>query len=144
MYEPVINYWAVLLSAVVFFAIGSLWYGPLFGNAWTKSIGWTKESLEADGFQPNMVKSFGIMFLGSLLMAFITAHMVDFMLQVYPEMSGLMVGLNAGFWLWLGYIFSYLLSAPAFENKPWSYVFINGGYWLVGILATGAIVGVWR
>ncbi len=144
MYEPVINLWAVLVSAIVFFGIGSLWYGPLFGSIWMKAMGWTKESLEADKSQSNMALSFGLMFVASLIMAYVTAHMVDFMMQIYPEMSPVMVGLNSGFWLWLGYILAYLLTAPAFENKPWSYVFVNGGYWLLGILATGAIIGAWR
>ena len=27
-----INYWAVLVSAIASMAIGSLWYGPLFGK----------------------------------------------------------------------------------------------------------------
>lgn len=144
MYEPMINYWAVLVSAIVFFGVGAVWYGPVFGKIWMKSMGWTAESMEADKSQSNMALSFGLMFLGSLIMTYVTAHMVDFMMVVYPDMSGLMSGLTAGFWLWLGYVFAYLLTAPAFENKPWSYVFINGGYWLVGIELTGAIVGVWR
>ena len=33
MYEPTINYLAVLVSAVIFFIIGGLWYSPaLFAN----------------------------------------------------------------------------------------------------------------
>ena len=122
MYEPLINYWAVLVSAVAFFAVGSLWYGLLFGDAWMKAMGWTKESLEADKAQTNMVKSFGIMFLAGLLMTYVNAHMVDYMMKIYPEMTAVSVGLTSGFWLWLGYIFAYLLTAPAFENRPWSRV----------------------
>lgn len=144
MYEPVINYWAVLVSAVVFFGIGSLWYGPLFGKQWMKAMGLSKEAIEEDNKQNSMAVSFGIMFIGSLLMAYITAHMVDFMMQIYPEMSPLSTGLTSAFWLWLGYTVPYILTAPAFESRPWSYVFINSGYWLVGILLTGGIVGVWR
>jgi hypothetical protein len=32
----------------------------------------------------------------------------------------------------------------SFELRPWSQLGINGGFWLVGMLAMGAIVGAWR
>lgn len=144
MFEYDVNYLAVLVSAIVFFGIGSLWYGPLFGKVWMKAMGWTEDSLEADKSQTNMPLSFGLMFFGSLVMAFVTAHMVPFMMHIYPDMSGFSAGLVTGLTLWFGYVFAYLLTAPAFENKPWSYVLVNGGYWLVGIVVTGIIVGIWR
>ncbi|NQV16784.1 DUF1761 domain-containing protein [bacterium] len=144
MYESMVNYWAVLVSALVFFGIGALWYGVLFGKAWMKATGITQESLEADKAETNMVKSFGIMFISSLLMAAATAHLIDYLLVVFPDSSAISIGLTTAFWAWLGYILAYILTAPAYENRPWSYVFINGGYWLTGMLSTGLIVGLWR
>ncbi|MBT3231789.1 MAG: DUF1761 domain-containing protein [Calditrichaeota bacterium] len=144
MYVPEINYWAVLVSAVVFFLIGAMWYGPLLGKAWLKAMGWTRESLEASIGKTTMAKSFIIMFVSSLIMSYVTAHMVSFMSVVYPEIGMVQVGLSCAFWLWLGYVLSYILTAPAFERRPWSYVFINGGYWLIGMIAAGLILGYWR
>jgi len=144
MYEPVINVWAVVVSAIVFFALGTLWYGPLFGKFWMKAMGWTKETLESDKVISNMKVSFGLMFIASLIMAWVTAHMVDFMFQIYGDLTPLTIGLSNGFWLWLGYVFAYLLTAPAFEKKPWSYVLINGGYWFAGILIASLINAYWR
>lgn len=144
MYESMVNYWAVLVSALVFFGLGAVWYGPLFSKAWMKSVGMTEASLEADKAETNMVMSFGVMFISSVLMALTTAHLIDYMMFVFPESGGVSIGLTTGFWVWLGYSFSYILTAPAFERRPWSYVFINGGYWLLGLLLTGLIVGMWR
>jgi len=46
MYEPTINYLAVLVSAVIFFIIGGLWYSPLmFANPWIKAMGFSDEKL---------------------------------------------------------------------------------------------------
>jgi hypothetical protein len=143
MYEYEVNYLAILVSAIAFFGLGALWYGPLFGKQWMNAMGWTEDSLEADKSQSNMPLSFGLMFLGSLIMSFVTAHMVPFMLYIYPDMSGLSAGLVTGLTLWFGYVFAYLLTAPAFENRPWSYVLVNGGYWLTGIVLVGIIVGLW-
>jgi hypothetical protein len=49
-----------------------------------------------------------------------------------------------GFWVWLGYIASYVLTSVAFENRSWKYYFINTGYWLVGALMMGVILTVWK
>ena len=144
MYEPMVNYWAVLVSALVFFGLGALWYGPLFSKVWMQAVGVTAESLEADKGETNMVKSFGLMFLSALLMALATAHLIDYLLVVFPQSTPVRIGLTTGFWVWLGYSLSYILTAPAFEKRPWSYVWVNGGYWLVGLLCTGLIIGLWR
>jgi len=31
-----------------------------------------------------------------------------------------------------------------FERRPWSYVFVNGGYVTVALSLMGAILGAWR
>jgi len=41
-----LNWWAVLLATVLGFALGGLWYGPLFGKAWLAAMGKSAESLE--------------------------------------------------------------------------------------------------
>ena len=47
MYEPTINYLAFLVSAVIFFIIGGLWYSPLmFANPWIKAMGFSDEKLK--------------------------------------------------------------------------------------------------
>ncbi|MBU0529920.1 DUF1761 domain-containing protein [bacterium] len=140
-----INYWAILVSAIAFFILGSLWYTKvLFGNAWIKSMGKTIKQLEKEKANANMTKSFGLMFSAGLLMAFVTAFLVDIVAHAYPEASNIKLGLMTGFWIWLGYIASYVLTAVAFENRPWKYYFINTGYWLVGTLMMGVILTTWK
>ena len=143
MYD--INYIAVIVSAVVFFALGALWYNDiLFGKSWRDSMGKTDKEFEREQADSNMVVSFGLMFLGSLLMAFVTAHLVDLMAVVYPNANDIMIGLQTGFWVWFGYIAAYVLTAISFENRPWKYYFINTGYWLVGALIMGVILNLWK
>lgn len=143
MYD--INYWAVVVSSIVFFVFGALWYNDIFfGKAWRASMGKTDEEFEKDRANTNMLKSFGLMFLGSLLMAFVTAHLVDLMVVVYPNAGDIMIGLQTGFWVWFGYIAAYVLTAISFENRPWKYYFINTGYWLVGALLMGVILTIWK
>jgi hypothetical protein len=78
-------------------------------------------------------------------MAFVTAHMVDFMKVVFDGsgMSNLTIGLTAAFWLWLGYIATYSLNTVAYEDKSWQFYFINTGYQFVGLMIMGAMNAVW-
>ena len=90
MYESMVNYWAVLVSALVFFGIGMPWYTVLFGKAWIKSMGLSEADLEAQKADENMAMSFGLMFLSTLLVAVATAYLIDYMVYVFPD-SGTVV-----------------------------------------------------
>jgi len=146
MYEPTINYVAVLVSAVVFFIIGGLWYSPImFANPWIKAIGFSDEQIKEMKEKGPGPKPFIISFIGGLVMAFVTAHMVDYMKIVFgnSNMSNLTIGLTTGFWLWLGYIATFSLNSIVYENKSLKLYFINNGYQLVGLFAMGGILAIW-
>ncbi|MBE0636057.1 DUF1761 domain-containing protein [Candidatus Bipolaricaulota bacterium] len=41
------NWIAVLVGGIFNMALGSLWYGPLFGKVWLKAIGKTKDEIQS-------------------------------------------------------------------------------------------------
>jgi hypothetical protein len=46
MAYPYINVWAVLVSALAFWALGALWYSPvLFSKRWQKEVGFKEEDI---------------------------------------------------------------------------------------------------
>ena len=58
--ETSVNYFAVLVAALVTFVIGGIWYSPaVFGKAWMQENGFTEESLK----NRNMAKIFGLSFV---------------------------------------------------------------------------------
>ena len=65
MEEFDINWLALVVAAIVPLAIGSIYYGPLFGKVWQKEVGMTDDELKAG----NYAKIFGL----SLLFAFVLA-----------------------------------------------------------------------
>lgn len=146
MYEPTINILAVLVSAVLFFIVGALWYSPvMFANAWIKGMGLTEEQITEMKEKGPGAKPFIISFLGGLVMAFVTAHMVDFMKVVFGDsgMTNLSIGLTSAFWLWLGYIATFSLNSVAYEQKSWQFYFITTGYQFVGLMIMGAMNAIW-
>ena len=73
MAEAVINYLAVLVSAIVGFGIGALWYSPLlFGKVWMQLMNLSKESLEK-AKEKGMAKKFAVAFAAMLVMSYILA-----------------------------------------------------------------------
>ena len=136
-----INYIAVVVAAVANMALGSLWYGPLFGKAWMAASGVTCEKI--DGAKAKgMAKSYVLMMLGSLVMSYVLAHALIFA-STYLHASGVSAGLTAGFWNWLGFIAPVTMGVVLWEGKPWKLWCINSCYYLVALLIMGSILAVW-
>lgn len=141
-----INYLAVLVSVVVLIILGSLWYGPLFGKAYLKEVGITPEDMERFKNDPEakkkMNKSYALMALSSLVMVFVLAHALVFA-SSYMHLSGILAGLEAGFWNWIGFIVPATLGGVLWENKSWKWFGIVAGYYLVALIVAGCILALW-
>ena len=136
-----VNYWAVIVATIASMVMGFVWYGPLFGKAWIKEMGWTEEAMAAAKAK-GMAKQYALMALGSLVMSFVLAHAVVFA-SSYMQVTGLSAGLQAGFWNWLGFIVPVTLSSVLWEGKSWKLWFLNIGYYLVALLVMGSILAIW-
>lgn len=138
---PEINYLAVLVAAVVEMVVGFLWYGPVFGKQWMALSGLTSEKMDA-AKAAGMQKTYALMFVGSLVMAYVLAHAVIFA-SAYTETSGVSAGLMAGFWNWLGFVAPVTLGTVLWDGKPWKLWTLNNGYYLVSLLLMGIVLAVW-
>jgi hypothetical protein len=142
MSEVPINYLAVIISAIASMIIGALWYGPIFGKQWIALQGWSPQEMEANKAK-GMTKSYILMFVGSLVMAYVLSHSLVFAAD-YLGVYGASAGLMAGFWSWLGFIAPVTLSVVLWDGKPWKLWFLNNGYQLFNLLAMGMILALWQ
>ena len=134
-----INYPAVVVSALAYWALGALWYSPLlFERPFIALKGFTPEQLEAIRASSH-AGEIGAALLVSLVTAYVLAHFVKFTGAETPAS-----GVLAGFWLWLGFVATTNLSTVLFEGRPLGLYLINNGYHLVGLLGTGALLAAWR
>ena len=131
-----VNWLAILACAVASMIIGTVWYGPLFGKQWMKLVGLTKADMEKG--KKEMPKTYGGMFIGSLVTSYVLAVTISM-----ATVPGLMTGLTAAFWLWLGFIAAVKFSDILFVKKPVNLFLIEVGYYLVFMLVAGAILGSW-
>ncbi|HTM67847.1 MAG TPA: DUF1761 domain-containing protein [Candidatus Binatia bacterium] len=142
-----INYLAVLACGVSSMVVGSLWYGPLFGKPWAKLMGFTPEKMEAMKKDPagkkKMMRSYGLMFLGSLVMAYVLAHAIVFA-GAYLKVTGAPAGLMGALWNWLGFIVPVSMGVVLWDGKPWKLFFINVGHYLASLCVMGLILSLWK
>ena len=93
----------------------------LFGVAWKRANRFGSDQPPAPAG-----RVFAIIFLLSLVMS-----------------VNLAFGTAAGFAAGLGWVAMGIGIVALFENRPWSYVFVNGGYLTVALTLMGAILGGW-
>lgn len=137
-----VNYWAVVAAAVFMMILGAVWYGPLFGKKWAALMGFAlPDAMDAET-RRKMLKSYGLMALGALVMSFSLSHALTFA-SAYLGVGGVYAGLQAGFWNWLGFIVPVTMGTVLWEDKPWTLWFINVGYYLLGLLSIGVLLAIW-
>jgi hypothetical protein len=138
--EIAINYWAVLVAAVASVVLGSLWYGPLFGKKWMELNGMSmpdpKPPVSA------MVKPAIMSIIGTVFMSLVLARLIS-VGEAYLGFGGAANGLATAAMAWIGFVVPVNLNFTAWEGKPWALFAINTGYWLVLMLAVGAMLAVW-
>lgn len=141
MPEISVNYLAILVCGIASMVLGFLWYGPLFGKAWMASMGMNPNLSPAEikAMQSKAGPGYAVMFIGSLVMAYVLTHVL-----VAREATTIFDGLHIGFAMWIGFVGIIGMSVKFFENKPWSYYFINRGYDLVNILIFSVILVSWK
>lgn len=129
------NHWAVLVSAIVLWLLGATWYSPLlFAKPWIEIVG-RQMGEKPKGVVHGMIASF----VGDLLLAFVLAHIVGWS---GADTAGW--GIFVGVLMWIGFVAAPLYPQRIYEGRPFRYFAINGGYWLVGLIAVGALLAVWR
>jgi hypothetical protein len=145
---PEINILALIVAALVPNIIGALYYGPIFGNTWLKSFGKTKAEMEAG----NQV----LTYIGALLLAFVIAFFLNFILQaVHKDIGedGTLVtssfntfkhGAFHGFFFCLGFVVPAIVSLGLFHKAKASNIFLNTGFWLICFTLMAGIIDVWH
>ena len=134
-----LNWLAVIVGAVIYFALGALWYSPmLLGRQWQRSIGWDPERTPPE-MKPT---TYLVPFLAYLVMA-IAIRLLAAATGTDELGEGLVLGVVAGAGLLLMHT---LVDATFDPNKPepWTWFAINGSYHLIGVIIVAVVVAVWR
>lgn len=160
------NFWLAFVIPLVAFAVGAVWYGPLFGKAWQRLAGVTDADIE----QSNMIKVMGLAyvfaFFVALLLQMVVIHQFGLsgMFGMLPEWgdagSALWQDLNAldakygmytrhrhfghgalhGGFFGLAFVGPILATHANFARQTWRLPAIHTGYWVVTLALMGGLI----
>ncbi len=131
---PEVNIWAIIVSAILCMAIGTLWYSPLlFGKLWLSLTG-NKEPDMKDA-----PKIYLGAFINSLVMSFILATLI-YWIGANTWRDGALVG----FLVWLGFNATAHFSGVLWEKKPIKLCLLHTANMLITLLVIGALLAWWR
>ena len=143
MHVPPVNYLAVLVTGIVIFALGGLWYSPvLFVKKWLALQGRTVEQERAQAASANMP----VMYLSAFITALITAWVMALVFAHFNRSIELSWahGVLFGFLFWLGFAATTSYATAIFSGKPKQLWLIDSMYNLVSFVIAGIILAVWR
>jgi nitrate reductase gamma subunit len=132
-----INWLAVLVGGLGYFALGAIWYSFLFSKQWIKATG-------VDVNDPKMKEGVAATFGGSAVLMILTALGIAILANRLELTACWMSGLK------LGSVTGLLLGATAisisylYEKRPLALYLINGGYTLLGNIVAAIIICCWR
>ena len=134
-----LNWPAIAVAALAYFALGALWYSKaLFAKRWISD-------LKIDVNNPDAKNGMGMMFGGSLVLMFVQCLALAILAGrieniTYTWMSGAKLGALTGFCFCAAAVgVNYL-----YEKKPCSLFLINAGYAIVGNIIAGIIICCWQ
>ena len=136
-----VNWLAVIVAALAYFAIGAIWYIPNtpMGQAWARAIGFTMHPGEQGQANPTI---YALPLLGHVVTAAVTAALAN-ALKVQSVTDGMLLGVI----VWIGYHVPNWILASIFNphaKQPIALIGLYSAHHLLGMLAMGAILGAWR
>ena len=129
-----INWWAVIVAALIYMVLGSLWYSKLmFGPSWARASGRKIEDMSGAN------SGYAAMIIAALLQAFLLANLIRD-IGITTGKNGLLLGII----LWAGFVAATSLGDHLFGGRPWKLWQLNTSYYLVVLLINGWLLTVWQ
>ena len=131
-----IQWLATLVGALVPMVMGFIWYNPkLFGTAWMSSLGMTEEDTQ----KGNMPVIFGVSYLLAAIAAY---NLANYMGYHGPEEQIFTHGAFHGGMLSIFVGLPILVTNSLFEQRNWTNIAINAGYWVITFGVMGGVIAL--
>lgn len=133
-----LNWIAILVSTVVYFALSWAWYGPLFGKKWAEGMGMTMD--------PNMKpepKHFVVTLGGYFILITALAGALNSLGLAGAGSAGLGAAIQVAAWLWFGFIAAVTLASAIWDTRPLTVWGINASLSLVGLIVATIVLVSW-
>ncbi len=135
-----LNFWAVLLCAILSMVLGFIWYGPLFGKKWMAVMNAEKMNEEE---KKKMMKSAWKLYLIQFILTLFELYVLAWYIGT---LSGISSGIHTAFSIWLAFLVPTLAGSVMWSGDKkkvaWNRFLIQAGYQLILFLLTGFILTI--
>ena len=130
------NFLSILVAALVCVALERVWI-VLFMKHWLSGMGHDHAWLSGQHLSGWLL----------YVVALLAAVLIAATLEVFTRLTGTQTakrGIEVSVALWLGLVMTTQATEFVFERGAYSLFAINAGFWLIGFMVMGAIVGGWN
>jgi hypothetical protein len=131
-----LNWLHILVAAIAYFALGSIWYSGLFGQRW---IGYHKIDINA----ADSKKGMAAIMTGSFVWMFVTTIGLAILISRLGITGGAMSGVKLGLLTGVCFSAAAISVSYLYVKKPMGLHFIDCCYHIVGQMIAGAILCAW-
>ncbi|HYC40303.1 MAG TPA: DUF1761 domain-containing protein [Chitinophagaceae bacterium] len=131
-----LNWLAIVVGGLAYFALGAIWYSFIFKNAWIRLSG-------VNPNDPNMKSGVAGVMLTSLVLMIVASLGVALFMGKMEGPANWMTGAKTGLVAGVCFSFTAISIAYLYEKKPFGLHLINGVYNTLGSMLAGIIIAVW-
>jgi Protein of unknown function (DUF1761) len=133
-----INHLAVLIAAVAAWLASAAWYMSLC-KIYAVALGKTAEQMAADRKKPDAFLPFIYAFIANIVIAWMLAGVLG---HLGSGQVTLRNGVISAAFMWFGFILTTMAVNYSFAGRDRRLFLIDAGNWLIVLLVTGAVIGV--
>ena len=126
-----INHLAVWVAAIVYYVFGALWFGLLFGGAWTALLG-------------KPMNAGPTVYGGSFILGLILSYATAIALSRRPEDLTMQQGISFALFMGIALYATQPANSMLYTGEPPLFWLIDTAYVVIGFAIIGAIVGGWK
>lgn len=140
-----IHFLPVLVCAIISLILGSVWYGPLFGKLWMRTIKADPECMtdpiKRKEAQKKALPLYILQFILSLFEIWVLAHFISGWSDVSP--------LESSLWIWAAFVMPTVAGASMWggdtsRKDAWNRFWLTAGFQLILFIVFALILSVWR
>lgn len=132
-----LNWLAILVATLVYFALSWGWFGPFFGKRWADGMGYADRNMKPEP------KHFIVTLGGYFVLITALAGALNSLGIAGRGSAAIGASIQIATWLWFGFIASTTLAAAIWDSRPLNVWAINASLSLVGMIWAAVIIAMW-
>jgi hypothetical protein len=135
-----VDYLDVLAASAAAFAVGALWYGPIFGRRWRLLMEFSEGHMGAgESAATGQGMPMGAAMTGGFIATLVLVLALSFFMDALSVMS-VNAALTVALVVSLGFIATTMANSVFYERRSWSLYVINAGHYVVAIIVASLVL----